>query len=190
MYDDEYDDYGYGYGDEEEKEFDGYGDEEEDAYGEDYEFFDPDTAFTVSYRDIGEEGRIGGTQSEMQEYLGLAMGTEIAGGAMAKLQQQLNRQNRDPDMDFRINISMLVKEYGRILNIEEDVIIAKNISKLHLIKYKSPVAYILGYVLSLTLGASKISSTTKRQIDSVLKEHPKITMFEVLKYARWWKQMK
>jgi len=170
MSDYEFDEYGF------DEEYEGEFDEYHGGYIEDI----------AAYKDVfGDDARGGG----MVEREGLFMGTEIVGGgALRDIQQHIDRIGKDPREQFRIEVEQELSKYDE-LGLDAFVL-RKYIDNLFLIEYKNPNAYILGYYLSLYIPDSpekvlrRVKSTIEKELHTL-----RITMFEVLKYAVWWKKM-
>jgi hypothetical protein len=177
----DYDDYGYGYGDDYDRDGDdyGYGDDydrdgDDYGYGDDYDYYD-EKQMTFSYRDIGEEGRIGGI---VDEDLDLPMG-----GHYGDLRFKINL---DPKIVFINEVQRILRNEVHLnLSDEDQSIIKKSISKIPLIEYKNPLMYVLGYYFQMDISDKKY---TDKKIKKIQKEYTNqyITMFEILKYAKFW----
>lgn len=182
------DDYGDDYGDYgDEGEGDDYGD---DDFGDDYEYRE-EKEMDFSYRDIGAEGRVGGP---IDEDLDLHIGTVIQGGALGKFQQQFAQQHLSPYEFFAISVQKFLREENLNFSDNDKSIIKRTISKLPFIKYKNPTTFILGYYIQsdISLGAMKTNKYLGmkfKRMNDYIQTDPSITMFEIMKYARYWKMI-
>jgi hypothetical protein len=161
--------------------------EEDDYYYDDesvdYEEKD-DIVDYAAYRDIGEFGRLGG---QVDEDLDMALGSAIDGA-----QQRYDLIIMPPEEKFKIEIvSLLKNEIELKLSEMDKKVIKTTIKKLPFIEYKNPLLYILGYYIYLDMRLdSSISNVLKNKFKIVqryIQENPNITMFEIIKYARYWK---
>lgn len=181
----DYDDYeedGYDYGDGSERDEEDYPDEPDD----DYEYAEENPIVDFAYRDIGSEGRIG---APVDEDLGLPMGTTIAGGGMVRRHEMMYM---DPMVQFSMDVA-------RILNTEQSLnftdsdksTIKRAIKKVPLVRYKNPMMFVLGYYIQLDMRednrASAYLSAKLKRIPRITGNDDRISLFEVLKYARYWK---
>ena len=187
MSDEEYDEYGYGDGTDGERD-DDYGD---DDYGEDdYKYYEQPEIVDFAYRDIGSEGRIGGP---IDEDLGLPMGTIIQGGNLGKFQQQFAMQNITPEENFAMSLQKILREEDLQFTDDEQRILKQTMKKLPFIRYKNPLTYVLGYYIQLEMSpnmkVSRYLTTKIKKVEQYVKNEDSITMFEVMKYARYWQMI-
>lgn len=196
MFDDnkygEYGDYGeddYGddgdYGDE----YGDYGDEYGD-YGDGYE--QKEQIVDFSYKQLEQIGL------PVDEDLDLPMGTQIMEkGYLRDIHQKMEIIHMDPRDRFKIEIQKILKDEHWDLDPDDKKIIKKTISKLTFIQFKNPLTYVLGYILNQILPKqvpeNKILSagleSTIKYIKKYTDEESSVSMFEVLKYARYWQTL-
>jgi hypothetical protein len=181
MSDEEYD-YGDdgGYDDEYGDDGDEY-EEKEDDYGDDYEYKEDEQEFGFSYRDIGAEGRVGGVIDEDDD---LPIGTMTDD---IRFRVQL-----DPDVLFKLELrKILQNERNLFLSSNDKKKIKKSVSKIPMIQYKNPLTYVLGYYIFADMrddNKINVSLKTKfKNLDTYIKANESITLFEIMKYARYWK---
>lgn len=149
-------------------EFYGYDDEDE-----------KDNIVDFSYRDIGPESRIGGyVDDDIEQSLG-------TGAVQIDIQY---RTDIDPQEQFTMDVQRILREETHLrLQRDEQSIIKRAIRKIPFIKYKNPLMYVLGYYVSIELqsGGSMLKKKLKL-VEPYIRTHNEITMFEILKYARYW----
>ena len=105
---------------------------------------------------------------------------------LSKLEKRVAMYSVDPEVKFLDNVTMLLGQLDLPLTDNDKKKILLNTSNLSLIEYKSPLAYILGYYIHLSISNS---TETKRKLNSLKKEiqNTNLGNYEILKYARFWK---
>jgi hypothetical protein len=194
MSDDEYEFY-----DDEEDDRKRYGDDEDERGGgeenesdiEDYrEERDEDEEFkTDGFRQREQANRPEDEDLELQ-YRGVIEG----GGDLAKIQQRHDMMYQDPLDKFKLEVQSLLRTNTFDYDEKDESIIKRTINKIPFIQYKNPVAYVNSYYLYPVL--SDPSSIKSKDLKERLKELEKhtsknsnTTMFEIIKYAYYWKDV-
>lgn len=169
------------------EDFGGFDDEDYAAHNNDDEDFgDMDPDMFEGEEDLVMEAnayeRVG-AQGKLSELL-------IGQGALADLQKKVNKENLTPEDRFleAVNaISRKLNDNNLTTLSEEDInTMLEKATHLPGIKYKNPVAYILGYVA--TKGGRKMTPTTVKDVIDILPsvDEGGVTPPDVVRYSRYW----
>jgi hypothetical protein len=163
MYDDDDDNYGdEGYD---------YGDDEEENEQFEYDFEEEKQQYiNFNYNDIGAEGRAGGV---MDENLNI------------QILQTNYRKKLEPTEKFSLELLDLINTMKTKLKLSEaDINTLKlNVAILPLIRWKSPLYYIVGYSI-----ANDVPNPTNLS-SKIKKIQPNIDVFTAIKYGKLWNQL-
>lgn len=127
-----------------------------------------------AYRDLGPEGRLGGAYDED---LNLHIPLDKEGN--------VDRTRIDDRTKFALDLLDVLKEYNETflhLGGQQIKFLKQEVDSLHFIRLKNALPYVLGYFIFF----HNFSKSKIRVISSLIKEDKNLTMFEILKYARYW----
>lgn len=159
--------------DEEEKEFD-YGDElkSDDEQQYDSLFSIPDEPeYKDSYRQLEQVGRAM-RHGEMD-----ILRTEVEGGPRLQL---------TPTQEFSQEVSRWKRQLSNRLNENDNRILMETISKLYIIPTKSPLLYVLGYIMFPFIRSNRLWNDKYRLVKGIA-ESERIRESDVYRFARVWR---
>ncbi len=155
----------------------GYGSDEYEDGGREYKFEEKDNIVNdVAFKDFD---RVGGFEDQNMPF-GTQAPYDVRGAMKVP-----------PDVAFKIEVDSLLKHNDLHLSASNKSDILKNIKNLHLIKYKNPSAYVYGYYVSMDMSGvvSRVLASKLEHLRKKMTQNSELSMFEVIKYARWWKSI-
>ena len=166
-----------GYSDEENSDSDGEfsGVEEEE-----------DICKTDGFRVCEQAGRPEDEDLDLQ-YRGVIEG----GGDLARIQQRHDMMFQDPLEKFKLDVQSILQTNIFQYDNRDKTIIKKRINNLPFIRYKNPDAYVYSYHLYSVLPPEKSKDLKERlkQLEKRTSKNSNMTMFEIIKYAYYWKDV-
>ena len=175
----------FDYGEEDGGEYGDYGDDGEyKDYPED-DAPEDDNIADFSFAQLDQVG-IG---ADIGDITGQVLGTTIEGSSdLSKLQATRDQRTITPLEKFKIQVLDIISKRRVILGINQSdkVEIVNGILKLHLVQYKNPLAFVLGYI-----GSVSAEYNDRKQIPKVFESMytTEIDTAVVLKYIQWWKRI-
>lgn len=126
-----------------------------------------------AYRDIGAEGRLGGVIDEDVEI-------NIIEGA--------KNQKLDPKSIFTLQLKEdLALLADRLRLSDSDIkILKQGVHRLYFIRLKNALAYILGYYLHIHQNNKIHLNVIKSLLANEWRDDKHVTLYECLKYGRYW----
>lgn len=145
---------------------------------DEFEFKEEDDDFVFGYQQLEQ---IGGMRESVEDEI---LRTNVEG---MNVFIQL-----DPDQKFRqeLNILLMQDEFKKLLAGMDTSMLKKQISNICLIKYKSPLLYILGFYLyrDVVIEDGKIQrkSSLEKKLKNIGKLMKQYSKQDVLRYAQMW----